>query len=61
MKKQEQIDQLRFRIERIESRLSEDHKDSNFSKSNLSEKPNSCKYEQPDFIPYWKDAPELAM
>jgi hypothetical protein len=42
MKKQEQIDALRFRIERIESHLAEQHKDNNFSKLNDSEKPNSC-------------------
>lgn len=38
MTKQEQINMLQFRIERIESHLAEQHKGNNF---NLSEKPNS--------------------
>lgn len=37
MKKQEQIDALRFRIERIESHLAEQHKGANFSNLNKPE------------------------
>jgi hypothetical protein len=37
MKKQEQIDALRFRIERIEAKLAEQHKGNNFGK--LAEHP----------------------
>jgi hypothetical protein len=48
MNTQEQIDELRARIERLES--------------NRSEKPNSCEqYELPDFVPDWKDAPVQAV
>jgi hypothetical protein len=39
MKKQEQIDALRFRIEAIESHLAEQHKGANFSKLNKPEAP----------------------
>jgi hypothetical protein len=60
MKKQQQINALRFRIEQIESHLAEQHKGANFSKSNSSEIPNSCEAIKPDFIPDWKDAPEWA-
>jgi hypothetical protein len=35
MKKQQQIDDLRFRIEQIESHLAEQHKGANFSKLNI--------------------------
>ena len=63
MKKKKQINALRARIERIEKHLAEQHIPNNFSKSNLSEKPNSSEeYDQkPDFIPDWKDAPEDAV
>jgi hypothetical protein len=61
MKKQEQINALRFRIEQIESHLAEQHKGANFSKLNPSEIPNSCEPITPDFIPDWKDAPEDAV
>jgi len=46
MNKQEQIDRLQFRIERIEAKLAEQHISNNFSKLNPSEKPNSC---EPDY------------
>jgi hypothetical protein len=46
MNKQEQIDALQFRIERIEAKLAEQHISNNFSKLNRSEKPNSC---EPDY------------
>jgi hypothetical protein len=66
MNKQEQIDRLQFRIERIEAHLAEQHIPNNFGK--CSGKPNSCdrvadiaisrgvarestQYELPDFIP----------
>ena len=39
MKKQEQINALRFRIEQIESHLAEQHKGANFSKLNKPEAP----------------------
>jgi hypothetical protein len=59
MNKQEQIDALRFRIERIEQHFAEQHIPNNFGK--CSEKPNGCEqYEQPDFIPDWNAAPEYA-
>ena len=55
MKKQEQINRLQFRIERIESHLAEQHKGNNF---NLSEKPNSC--EPNPYAVDWSNAPEWA-
>jgi hypothetical protein len=56
MKKQEQIDALRLRIERIEQHFAEQHIPNNFGK--CSEKPNGCEqYELPNFVPDWKDAP----
>jgi len=68
MKKQEQIDALRFRIEQIESHLAEQHRGANFSKLNKPEalecvanKWVSENMVKPDFIPDWKDAPEDAV
>ena len=55
MKKQEQINRLQFRIERIESHLAEQHKGNNF---NLSEKPNSC--EPNPYAVDWSYAPDWA-
>ena len=55
MKKQEQINRLQFRIERIESHLAEQHKGNNF---NLSEKPNSC--EPNPCAVDWSNAPDWA-
>ena len=55
MKKQEQINRLQFRIERIESHLAEQHKGNNF---NLSEKQNSC--EPNPYAVDWSNAPEWA-
>jgi hypothetical protein len=46
MNKQEQINALQFRIERIEAKLAEQHISNNFRKLNHSEKPNSC---EPDY------------
>jgi hypothetical protein len=46
MNKQEQINALQFRIERIEAKLAEQHISNNFSKLNRSEKPNSS---EPDY------------
>jgi hypothetical protein len=46
MNKQEQINALQFRIERIEAKLAEQHISNNFRKLNRSEKPNSC---EPDY------------
>jgi len=45
-KKQEQIDRLQLRIERIEAHLAEQHIPNNFGKLNHSEKPNSS---EPDY------------
>ena len=45
MNKQDQINMLQFRIERIESHLAEQHKGNNF---NLSEKPNSYDHLLPE-------------
>jgi hypothetical protein len=45
MNKQDQINRLQFRIERIESHLAEQHKGNNF---NLSEKPNSYDHLLPE-------------
>lgn len=45
MNKQDQINMLQFRIERIESHLAEQHKGNNF---NLSEKPNSSDHLLPE-------------
>ena len=55
MTKQEQINMLQFRIERIESHLAEQHKGNNF---NLSEIPNSC--EPDDYIPQPGEVVEVA-
>lgn len=48
MNKQSQIDALRYRIERIEAKLAEQHKGANFGAT------------KPSFIPDWKDAPDWA-
>jgi hypothetical protein len=60
MNKQEQINRLQFRIERIENELGLVHPDY-FAmpiKSNLSEKPNSC--EPNPYAVDWSNAPEWA-
>jgi hypothetical protein len=51
MKKQEQIDALQFRIERIEAKLAEQHIMNNFRKLNRSEKPNSCEPNYTHLLP----------
>ena len=51
MNKQEQIDALRFRIERIEAKLAEQHISNNFSKLNRSEKPNSSAPDYTHLLP----------
>lgn len=64
MKKQEQIDALRFRIERIESHLAEQHKGASFNPEPpecVANNGVSSEPIKPDFIPDWKDAPEDAV
>jgi hypothetical protein len=62
MDKQEQIDALQFRIERIEAKLAEQHISNNFSKLNRSEKPNSCEPDYTHLLPSgldWKQSKRL--
>lgn len=64
MKKQEQIDALRFRIERIESHLAEQHKGASFNPEPpecVANNGVSSEPIKPDFIPDWKDAPKNAV
>jgi hypothetical protein len=56
MNKQEQINALRFRIERIEAKLAEQHIPNNFSNLNGSEKPNTC---EPDYTHLLPDGYEF--